>query len=111
MEPKIRSTNAAANAVSKLILNAAIVRGEKMICQNRTHVMLMVFNNNVESGISTMRLKYRSVNPIVRPNHGSTERWDRARRSCMIIFPADRSDRKCRHRQSRSVEPSYNHLS
>jgi hypothetical protein len=70
----MRSTIAALNAVKKLILNADNVRADSMISQNWAQVRVKVFKTRVDKGISTMRLRYKIVNPIVIPNPGMMER-------------------------------------
>src|SRR5438552_8275592 len=63
---------AAANAAPKLSRQAASVRGEATVSQNWPQESVAVFRTRVERGMKTMRVRYRSVNPIARPKPGST---------------------------------------
>src|SRR5438045_9518512 len=58
----------------KLSSYEAIARGAVTTCQNRGHVSDEAFRNVAESGIRTMRLRYKTVNPRESPNPGKTLR-------------------------------------
>ena len=52
----------------------ATTRGAVTVCQNCCQVSVAVFRNSADSGSSTMRLRYSTVNPIVSPKPGNARR-------------------------------------
>src|SRR5580698_3914896 len=66
--PNTRLMSAAISDAPKVIRYDATARGSEITCQKRGHVMDAAFRNVAESGISTIRHKYETVNPRVIPN-------------------------------------------
>src|SRR3954463_11920176 len=67
-------TAAAIREAPRLSRYEATTRGSVMVAQMVSHEDANVFSGSVHSGISTIRLRYRIVNPIVSLKPGSTRR-------------------------------------
>jgi hypothetical protein len=65
-------SSAAANDAPKVSRYEASTRGAATASQNAGHVIVNVFRNAAESGISTMKPTYSSVKPSARSKPGST---------------------------------------
>src|SRR6478609_130645 len=67
-------TTAAISEAPRLSRYEATTRGSVIVARIVSHDEANVFSGSVHSGISTIRLRYRMVNPIVSLNPGRTRR-------------------------------------
>src|SRR4051794_8950931 len=74
MKPKTKLTIAAASEVPNVTRYEARTRGFVTSSQKRAHVSVAVLKKSADKGISTIRHRYNSVYPRLRPNPGRTLR-------------------------------------
>src|SRR5687768_5023863 len=72
ISPKNAFTNAAANEAPKVSRYEATTRGVATASQKAGQLMVKVLRKAADSGMSTMKLRYSSVNPSARSKPGST---------------------------------------
>ena len=77
-----RFTTAAMNELVRVTWYEATTRGSVMVAQNRSHPIDVVRIGSMAKGMRTMRLRYASVNPIVIPNPGRTDRRTQVAHTC-----------------------------
>ena len=73
-KPKKAFSKAAANEAPRLRRNAASARGPLTVSQRCSHGAVAVLTNNADSGTRTIRPRYSSVYPSVKPKPGRTLR-------------------------------------
>jgi hypothetical protein len=79
-------SSAAPNDAPKVSRYDASTRGDVTASQNAGHVIVNVFRNAADSGISTMNPRYSSVKPSARSKPGSTLcRFSSAREKTMAL--------------------------